>query len=139
MGYVEKSKYSKLEDSFSNVNLNLSSAKNSFLFSILGKPRVDGVYGEKDGPLKNPQLERLMVKGVDVGPFKVKGLGLAVESLAKVMADICRQHKDIYERLNHEGMLVVRYQRPTKRKPIGCLNRPISNHSWGTAIDLMSL
>lgn len=134
--YREKSKYSKLETPLPNVNLNLSSAKNGFLFEILGKPRVDGMYGEKDGPLNNPQLEKLMVRGVDVGPFKIKGLGLAVESLKTVMADISKQHKDIYDRLSHEGMLVVRYQRPTAKKPIGCPNRPISNHSWGTAIDL---
>lgn len=135
--YREKSKYSKFEAPLSNVNLNLNSARNGFLTNILGKPRIDGVYGEKDGALNNPQLEKLMAKDVDVGPFKVNGLRLAVESLKEIMTDICKQHKDIYDRLSHAGMLVVRYQRPTKKKPVGCPNRPISNHSWGTAIDLL--
>lgn len=134
--YREKSKYSKLEAPLSNANLNLSSATNGFLFNLVGKPRLDGLYGEKDGPLNNPQLEKLMVRDVDIGPFKVKGLRPAVESLTMVMADICKQYKEIYDRLGHDGMLVVRYQRPTAKKPIGCPNRPISNHSWGTAIDI---
>lgn len=121
--YREKSKYSKFEAPLSNVNLNLNSARNGFLTNILGKPRIDGVYGEKDGALNNPQLEKLMAKDVDVGPFKVNGLSLAVESLKEIMTDICKQHKDIYDRLSHAGMLVVRYQRPTKKNqlvvPIG--------------------
>ena len=134
--YAAVSQYSDLVTLLQNPNHNLSCPSPRFLFSLLGKPRNDSLYGEDDGPLDNPKLQKLMSYRVDVGPFKVKGLRPAVESLKNVMADIYKEQKDIYNRLSNVGMLVVRFQRSTKKYPVGSPNRPISSHSWGTAIDL---
>jgi hypothetical protein len=67
---------------------------------------------------------------VDVGPFRVRGLNAAVESLRQVFAALKRQAPQVHDevRTDELGMLCVRHIR----------NQPdaFSNHSWGTAIDL---
>lgn len=77
--------------------------------------------------MTNPKLRRYM-KTDNVGPFRVTGMKPAVESLAQILADMSREQSEIYNALSHAGMLVCRYQRNSTTK--------ISNHSWGTAIDL---
>lgn len=63
-----------------------------------------------------------------MGPFKVNGFDLAVESLKEVMADIRLEERDIFDALSTAGMLCCRFVRGSTSN--------ISNHSWGTAVDL---
>lgn len=71
----------------------------------------------------------------NVGRFTVKGLRPAVQSLTSVMVDIAKEQPAVYAGLQGYGMLVVRNMRPNKNKP-GAPSK-ISNHAWGTAIDLL--
>jgi hypothetical protein len=53
------------------------------------------------------------------------------------MADIARMQPEVYRLLQSRGMLVCRWVRPAKNKPIPPPEqRSISNHSWGCAIDI---
>src|SRR5712691_13388414 len=64
----------------------------------------------------------------DVGPFRVTGLAPAVSSLREVMAEIRQAEPDVFAGLGSSGMLCARLVRGSATA--------ISNHSWGTAIDL---
>jgi hypothetical protein len=60
----------------------------------------------------------------DVGPFRVTGLRPAVESLAAIFLKVRR----LRPRLRTAGMMCCRNVRGSSRS--------ISNHAWGTAIDM---
>jgi hypothetical protein len=64
----------------------------------------------------------------DVGPFKARGLEPAVTSLKRVMDEIREEEPEVYQGLGSSGMLCARLVRGSAVS--------ISNHSWGTAIDL---
>ena len=108
-----------------SLNHGLTAADNQFMLSTLGAPRSS--YSQDDQPLTNVHLNRNIVTA-NVGPFRVRGLSPAVNSLKHVMTDIFARQPDVYRILGTVGMLVCRYVRGSKHK--------ISNHSWGTAVDL---
>jgi peptidoglycan hydrolase-like protein with peptidoglycan-binding domain len=110
----------------SAVNIGLSPVNNKLMTKLFGPPRYDGIYTKDGGPLQNERLQRNMVTK-NVGPFRVTGLSYAVNSLAAVFADVRREYPKIYSHLTSAGMLNCRRIRGGKG---------ISNHSWGTAIDL---
>ncbi|MCW5936747.1 MAG: M15 family metallopeptidase [Fimbriimonadaceae bacterium] len=60
--------------------------------------------------------------------LRVRGLDVAVESLRGVFAMIRENERDAFEQIQTAGMLCCRYVRGS--------SRALSNHSWGTAIDL---
>lgn len=66
----------------------------------------------------------------NVGPFKVRGIKPFLDLLARVFAMVKAGNPALYAALGTEGVLCVRYVR-------GSTN--ISNHSWGTAIDIKIL
>lgn len=107
------------------VNIGLEAANNAFMESKLGKPRDH--YSSDCQPLTNEKLKRNTVIR-NVGKFNVQGLAPAVASLSEVLADIAREQPDIHTILGTAGMLCCRFQRGSSRS--------ISNHSWGTAIDI---
>lgn len=107
------------------INSGLSSAKNSTMLSILGMPRDN--FTDECRQVVNEPLRSLIVHGRDVGPFKVSGLKPAVESLTEIMIEIRSQHRDVYDVMGSSGMLCARFIRGTQR---------ISNHSWGSALDI---
>ena len=109
----------------SPINSGVSSAKRRTMLALLGNPR--GSYSQACQPITNPVLRDLMVLD-SVGPFRVTGLGAAVESLKNIMANIEQQEPEIYHGLGSAGMLCARRVRGSATA--------ISNHSWGTAIDL---
>jgi len=110
-----------------DINKGLNGTGNNLMISILGRPKGSiGVNCSSSGLY--PNFKKHIVWGIDVGPFKVTGLRPAVELLKKVMDDIRVEEPEIYESLSSAGMLCVRRVRGGKS---------ISNHSWGTAIDLM--
>lgn len=107
------------------INPGLNAARQVTMKSLLGNPR--GSFGNDCQPVTNANL-RSLIRTDDVGPFKVTGLGPAVDSLKEVMADIRLEQPAIFAALGSSGMLCARLVRGSASS--------ISNHSWGTAIDL---
>lgn len=124
-----KTKYSELVNIPSGTNSNLTSPTNDFMRELMGEPRTKKDYAKEDNGLDNKELEKLH-KIDSVGPFRVTGLALAVDSLKCVMADIKKEYPEIYATLGTAGMRSVRLQRSKKA------TKKISNHAWGVAIDL---
>lgn len=111
--------------SLATVNDGLKHASNDLMKKLFGAPRDS--FSSDCQPITNIKLKKNIVKG-DVGPFNVWGLRHAVDSLTDVMKDIKAEHPNVYDILGTAGMLCCRYVRGSTTY--------ISNHSWGTAIDL---
>lgn len=109
-----------------SINTGLSPANPRTLGRLLGEPRNS--YTKDCLPISNKSLAARMLYGHDVGPFKVAGERLAIQSLKEVLADIKKYDPEIYKVLGSAGMLCCRLVRGSTSS--------ISNHSWGTAIDL---
>lgn len=107
------------------LNRGLTSPANRVLLAKFGAPREN--YSQNDQPITNAKLAAMM-STESVGPFRVTGLRPAVASLREVMLDVQRSIPDLYNSLSSAGMKVVRNVRGSSTS--------ISNHSWGTAIDL---
>ncbi len=107
------------------LNGTLSGARNPMMLSLIGDPR--GTYSDDCQPATNPKILAL-VDHVDLGPFKVTGLRPALVALQAIMADIREEFPNIYNALGSEGMMCCRLVRGSATA--------ISNHSWGTAVDL---
>lgn len=107
------------------LNGDLSPARNDTMLALIGSPRAN--YDTECRDPTNPSVLRLM-KLQDVGPFRVRGLAPAVDALARIVDDIEREKPEIFGVLSHVGMLCCRLVRGSRAA--------ISNHSWGTAIDL---
>lgn len=107
------------------INPGVRSAKQATMLQVLGSPRH--TYDRECQPVTNPTLKPHMVTR-SVGPFRVSGFDKAVDSLTEVMAAIKAERPDIHEALGTAGMLCARFVRGS--------NVSISNHSWGTAVDL---
>lgn len=108
------------------INGALSGARNKTMIALIGNPR--GNYSAECRWPTNKAVLDLVVQGINVGPFKVSGLRPAVETLERIFAEIRANEPDIYKVLGTAGMLCCRYVRGSTSS--------ISNHSWGTAIDL---
>jgi hypothetical protein len=109
----------------SGYNGGLSSASNATMLSVLGAPRA--TYNTTCQPITNRALAaRIVTDGA--GPFRVSGLNSAVASLRAVMSAIQIEQRLVYRVLGTAGMLCARNVRGSTTN--------ISNHSWGTAIDL---
>ena len=107
------------------INQGLTSARQSTMLSLLGNPRSD--YDQSCREVTNPVLKPL-IGTRDLVKFRARGLIPALDLLELVVADIKVQRPEVYNALGTAGMLCVRNQRGS--------TTAISNHSWGTAIDL---
>jgi Putative peptidoglycan binding domain/D-alanyl-D-alanine carboxypeptidase len=114
-----------LTDVPDSINQGVSSAKQTTMLGLLGNPRDD--YDDACREVTNPQIRALIVHE-DVGPFRVRGLAPGIELLRAIFADVMREEPDIHAGLGTAGMLCARLVRGSATS--------ISNHSWGTAIDL---
>lgn len=110
-----------------SINAGLSAVGNDYMLQTLGAPLLGGGYTTQCQVPTNPRLRRNLVLDT-VGPFRVTGLVPAVLSLKAVMADIQAEQPAVYRVLGTAGMLCCRLVRGSATS--------ISNHSWGTAIDL---
>jgi hypothetical protein len=110
-----------------SINVGLAAVSNGYMLNKLGAPLVGGGYTPQCQQPTNPRLRRNLVLDT-VGPFRVTGLVPAVLSLKAVMADIQTEQPAVYRVLGTAGMLCRRLVRGSTTS--------ISNHSWGTAIDL---
>jgi hypothetical protein len=108
-----------------DTNVGITSAKQSTMLGLLGNPRSD--YTSECQSIENSALKKL-VAFRDLGAFKVRGLLPAVDSLEKVVSDIRVEQPHIFNALGTMGMLCARLVRGSQHA--------ISNHSWGTAIDV---
>jgi hypothetical protein len=105
-------------------NQNLSSASEATMLRIFGVP------GQKTldcSPATGAFKQRIVTR-VDVGPFKVSGLDIAVQSLKAAFDEAEAQIPNVVAAVKSDGMLCVRHKRGNPNS--------FSNHSWGTAIDL---
>ncbi|HKQ05371.1 MAG TPA: peptidoglycan-binding protein [Blastocatellia bacterium] len=107
------------------INQGVSPAHQHTMLALLGSPR--GSFAADCQEVTNPTLARLIVTE-DLGPFRVHGLRPAVETLQAIFADIKRENPEVFAALGTAGMLCARFVRGSQTS--------ISNHSWGTAIDL---
>jgi hypothetical protein len=106
-----------------DVNRNISAATGGLMKVYLGNPR--STYGQDCRPVTNKALAKRIVLD-SVGPFRVTGFDLAVKDLKSIMKEIGTKYPKL--KLSSAGMLCCRFIRGSTRS--------ISNHSWGTAIDL---
>jgi hypothetical protein len=95
------------------------------MLGLIGNPR--GRYDQECRPVTNEKIRALIVTK-DVGPFRVTGLRPAVQTLEVILAEVKREQPAIHAVLGTAGMLCARLVRGS--------TSAISNHSWGTAIDL---
>ncbi len=107
------------------LNGALRGARNATMLSLVGNPR--GTYDQTCRPPTNANI-RALVETADLGPFRATGLKPAVASLKAIMADIEAEFPAIHAVMSTAGMLCCRLVRGSSSS--------ISNHSWGTAIDL---
>lgn len=107
------------------INGELDGARNVTMQTLLGLPR--STFSKDCQDPTNPAFTKLIVFE-DVGPFRVRGLRPAVESLRQILSDVRDESPDLYDRLESAGMLCCRWVRGS--------TTVMSNHSWGTAIDL---
>lgn len=107
------------------INRGVRSARQATMLQLLGSPRH--AYGRECQPVTNSILKPHIVTR-SVGPFRTTGFDKAIDSLTQVMTDIRAARPDIHDALASAGMLCARFVRGS--------NVSISNHSWGTAVDL---
>lgn len=107
------------------LNGDLRGARNATMLSLIGNPR-----GSYDQDCRHPTNARIaaLMETADFGPFRATGLKPAVAVLKKIMADIKSEKPEIHAVMSTAGMLCCRLVRGSKTS--------ISNHSWGTAIDI---
>jgi len=107
-----------------HVNVGLSAPSERFMLTLLGRPRKK--FSQICEPVTNNSLANFM-EVFQLANIKIRGLRPAVASLKIILLQIKISHPAIYHRLGTVGMLCCRNQRRSIK---------ISNHSWGTAIDL---
>lgn len=107
------------------VNGALTSARNVTMLALIGNPR--GSYSQACQEPTNPEIVCLL-ENADFGRFRARGIRPAVEALHRVMRDIALEKPEVFPRIGCAGMLCCRLVRGSAST--------ISNHSWGTAIDL---
>ncbi len=108
----------------SSINVGLGSAREDTMLRIFGNP---GALGSECSP-PSEAISPHLVAGVNVGPLRVSGMRLAVESLKIVFDELSRDFPLLVPEVKTAGMLCVRARRHNPAH--------YSNHSWGTAIDL---
>ncbi|WP_299596219.1 M15 family metallopeptidase [uncultured Tateyamaria sp.] len=106
-------------------NKNISQPRNRIMREVLGNPRQ--TYGVNCQSVTNPSL-RALLETRQVGPIKVTMIRPALDSLERIMKRLQEQEPDIHAAIGTAGALCARLIRGS--------STGISNHSWGTAIDL---
>ncbi len=117
-------------DTITPINVGLTSASEETMISLLGRPR-DVTSTKCNNAKVSDTVKRLSVLE-HVGPFRVTGIKPAVDSLSDVFAEARLKEANLWDALGSEGMLCVRLRKPTSGKP----STKLSNHSWGTALDI---
>jgi len=106
-------------------NIGITQPRNSVMLEVLGNPRDS--YSSNCQSVTNPDLKALL-ETRQIGNFRVTMIRPALDSLERIMARLQKSDPDIYAEVGTAGALCARLIRGSSRS--------ISNHSWGTAIDL---
>jgi hypothetical protein len=106
-------------------NRGITQPRNRTMLEILGHPRDS--YGTDCQTVTNTRLANL-IETRQVGPIRVMMLRPALDSLERIMARLQQNEPDLFAKLGTAGALCARLIRGS--------STGISNHSWGTAIDL---
>ncbi len=109
----------------SRFNKGLTQPGNRVMLEFLGRPR--STFSENCQPVTQAKLMSLL-ETRQVGPIRATMIRPALESLERIMARLKESEPDIYDAVGTAGGLCARLIRGS--------NSSISNHSWGTAIDL---
>jgi uncharacterized coiled-coil protein SlyX len=106
-------------------NKGITQPRNRVMMELLGPPRDN--YSTDCQPVTNPRLKSLM-ETRQIGPIKVTMLKPALDSLEQILARLKETDPDIHAKVGTAGAICARFIRGS--------NTSVSNHSWGTAIDL---
>ncbi|MEL7150226.1 MAG: M15 family metallopeptidase [Pseudomonadota bacterium] len=106
-------------------NVGITQPNNRVMLEILGRPRQN--LSQDCKSITNPDIKSLL-ETRQVGPIRVTLIRPALESLERIMAKLQRTEPEIYEAVGTAGAICARFVRGSARA--------ISNHSWGTAIDI---
>jgi hypothetical protein len=118
------------------LNPGLTRALPATLAAALGVPDMHGMDAAKCYNARaTAALQRRLVKA-DVGPFTVTGHSAAVASLKRIFAAVRREHPELYAQVKTAGMLCIRLRRQINADGTTSSGKELSNHSYGTAIDL---
>lgn len=115
-----------LTDVPAGINHDVKNAKQQTMLALLGSPRFS--YDVDCQEVTNATLKNMLVTQ-NVGPFRVTGLQPAIEDLCTIFAEVQATDEELSQALGTAGMLCARLVR-------GTTTGAISNHSWGTAIDI---
>jgi D-alanyl-D-alanine carboxypeptidase len=106
-------------------NQGVTQPRNKTMLALLGRPRED--LGTDCRSISNPKLKDL-VETRQIGQIKATMLKPALDSLERIVAKLQEDEPDIAAKLGTAGALCVRLIRGS--------NSAVSNHSFGTAIDI---
>lgn len=106
-------------------NKGITQPRNKTMMEILGPPRDS--YSTDCQPVSSPGLKALLDTR-QIGPIKVTMLKPALDSLERVLNRLKDSDPDIYAKVGTAGALCARFIRGSTTS--------VSNHSWGSAIDV---
>lgn len=106
-------------------NKGITQPRNRIMMELLGPPRDS--YSTDCQAVNSPRLKALL-EARQVGPIKVTMLKPALDSLGRVLDRLKESDPDIFAKVGTAGALCARFIRGSTTS--------VSNHSWGTAIDL---
>lgn len=106
-------------------NQGITQPSNRVMLEILGHPRDS--YSNDCQSVTQPHL-RSLLETRQIGPIRVTMIKPALDSLERILAELQQSEPDIHAALGTAGAICARLIRGSRRS--------VSNHSWGTAIDL---
>ena len=106
-------------------NKGITQPNNKIMMALLGPPRDS--YNTDCQPVSSPGLKALLDTRT-IGPIKVTMIRPALDSLQRVLDRLKASDPDIYAKVGTAGAICARLIRGS--------STAVSNHSWGTAIDL---
>lgn len=106
-------------------NRGVTQPGNRVMLEVLGHPRDS--YSTECQAVTQPRLKALM-ETRQIGPIRVTMVKPALDSLERILAELQKSEPDIYSALGTAGAMCARLIRGSRTA--------VSNHSWGTAIDL---
>ena len=119
------------------MNVGLTAPGNAHMLALFGHPVTGGAYRPNGDctPVDNAAFRGLL-ETTSIGPMRVTGLRPAVRSLEDIMRRVSTELPDLFAIVGTAGMHCARFTKI--RQPDGSvrIGPGISNHSWGTAIDL---
>ncbi len=118
-------------------NVGLTSASNAVMVDLFGHPVKNAKY-RPDGKctdINNATFKRL-VDTRNVGPFRLTGIKPALDAITDIFARVKTEMPDLHTILQTDGMLCARFTKIKQRDGTIKIWPGVSNHTWGTAVDI---